>query len=843
MTQRRRILLAELRPQIPQPPVFAAWSTKDKHADIALSGGNLTASKTTTHASNWACVRATVPMRAGQWYWEVTPTYTGAAEFAIGVADPQSDLSVKPGTAYDYLSLAVWRNGEIHETNFLEFGSVGPVASGDVLRFLADYDAGYLWCSKNGGPWVGPGGLHDRRRTVPVVGILRPAGSTASITANFGATPFAYPVPDSVNPGVYNLPTFVATTLRLGSEAFDGINDVGAQVHYAARIAGDQDVEVEREGSCWVWGGQSISRRGQLVVVNADGALDAWRDYLWRDAQVVLRDGYADEPLSTFGVWGISRVDSVEFARDTRIVLTLADPIAWLDRPLQPELYPSDQLNAQAAGQPIPIVYGEPLYCAPVRLDNAPAVRNFQIADVAVSAMTAVFDNGDPFGGPDDPYTLHNAITAANGGDFTGWSGSPALPANWARLSNTPFGPNDKFVAGAGGGLRCLSKAQAVTGIYHTASSLLAGRRYRITFNVTGVAKAGTLIFRAHGSPDAPFSFTPGMTGSRSVVLDVRTQVQLQVLMHGGTDMDVTINNLRVSTEQVIDWSWWPSSLDKRGFTLANKPYGKVVANPVGMTGELWRIAQDVMTRVALPALTYSTAGPVQGYDFNSFQFIDITAPYRVAAYISKPRTALALLREMLDSWCGWITTNRLGQVVAGRVTEPSRTAFLTLDSRNIVADVIVSTDRAKGLTLRLAGARNHSPHSDGEIATSVPADRAAELRSEYTMTAEGAAALAADAVSPAYAQAVNAAAQPTLLRRAADLQAEANRVATLWRPERSFYIVTALLGATQADSLEPGQTVRVIWPRWGLSGGKNLLVVGVRSRFFSRRVELKLWG
>mgnify|MGYP000311774915 CR=1 FL=1 len=132
--------------------------------------------------------------------------------------------------------------------------------------------------------------------------------------------------------------------------------------------------------------------------------------------------------------------------------------------------------------------------------------------------------------------------------------------------------------------------------------------------------------------------------------------------------------------------------------------------------------------------------------------------------------------------------------------------------------------------------------HTDGEIVSGVPEDLATALQTEWGITVEGASS-ASEPVSSAYAAAISAPAKGLPIRLREHLQALANRIATLWRPTRNFYQLTAILDATDADALEPGDTVQLVWPRWGLDAGKNLLVVGVRSRFFSRRVELKLWG
>lgn len=844
---KRRILLAEITAGVPQPQVFATWNPADKHADIALSGGNLIAEKSTAHATDWACVRGTLEMTAGQWYWETTVNFTGTADFRIGLATTALWLlDAAPGDldplGFLHAVAAVRKNGDILSGGVV-IGSVGAVSSGAVIRHWFDKDTYTYKIANAGGAWVtvvpSPGSW-GRFTQLPIVGFQMPALSTASCTANFGATPFAYTPPDGANAGIYTQPS-TPTTLYLGSEGFDATID-SAPVHFMGRIAGDQDVEIEREGSCWPWGNKSLSRRGQLVVINNDGVLDAWREYRWRDAPAILRAGWEGDAYDDFTVWAFSRVDTIELTRDSRIVLSFVDPVAWLDRQIQTDLYPADQANLQLAGQPLPIVYGSPLYCTANRLDTNPTVRDYQLHDQSsgdvLTEIAKVFDSGDLFAGPDDTFVPHDAVTAANGGDFGGWSGTPAYPANWeAPPGSGVFGPNDKFADAGTIYMQCISLHAPVVEMQHAASTLQANRLYRITFTCSSILAAGSLYFGVYGSPDTAIPLST--TGAKSVALYVKDAGKLRIKMKGD-GINVVIHTLRASAEQVIDWTYWGGT---RGFTLANTPYGKIVANPVGPNDILENVAADVAERVSLPDIVIDGV-TTPGLDVDTATAIDSSPQRKVSAYLNEPKTGLELLTEMVVGFGGFITSSRLGQIVFGKIKEPASTALLTLDETNIAGEIIVTTDVAKDLSIRLCGGANNTVHTATDIATGVPEDLAAELQKPYLHTVTGA-SNASIPVSSAYAAAIAAPAQETLLMETADLQAEANRIATLWRPTRNFYLVTAILEAAAADDyqLEPGQTVRLVWPRWGLEAGKNLLVVGIRTRFFSRRVQFKLWG
>lgn len=854
MSARKRILLAHVTPSAAGTRVYATWNPADKQADIALSGADLVAEKSTTDAAAWACVRATVPMVAGQWYWETKHEHTGSADVVVGIAIDGASLSVQIGSLPLNLGSAGGPNksGQCYVAGAVS-ATTAAVSSGTVVRHWLDCDAWVYRVAVGAGAWVEVGAdtglvqyIAGNGGAYAIAGILRPSGSTVTVTANFGASPFLYTPPSQANAGVWSQGSPTPQTMYLSSDSFD---DGSRQ--YDARIAGDAagDVEIERAGSCYVWGAQSMSRRGKLVVLNGDGGVDGWKDYEWRDALVELYAGYEGDAFGAFTLWSVNRVDSLAFTDALRVELTLADPLSQLDRALQSQLFPADLPNAQAAGKPVPIVYGAPLYCTAVRLDTSPAVRNYQLADTAsgVATIADIYDNGDRFGGPDDAFTPHHAVTSVNGGDFGGWSGGggsvPQNPAYWGHVAFG--GVNDKFSNGGAGDMRCQSVHAPAVVLAHTAATLAAYTRYKIQFTLTLVTHSGILTFRV-GSVDVPFTIVPGMTGVKSTTIDTRDAGPLRLVM-SGDQIDVKIRELRVDSQQTIDWTYYDLAGAHVGFTLVNAPCGKVVANPVGSSGDLYAIADDVCNaRLAipnvglLPGIDLDTALRVGGATVGAWPTYTL---YDLAAYIDKPVTALSVLREAADAFCGWITSNRIGQLVFGKVAQPDTLGEITLDDTVIIGEIVVSDDLAKGLTLRLSGRRNNSPHAATDIASSVTDQMRAELQTEMTATVTAAPELGGGAVSAAYVQAINAPARATMLQAIDQLQAEANRVATLWRVPRRFYTVTALLDDAIADGMEPGKTVTLRWPRYGLDAGRQLLVVAVRSRFFSRRVDFTLWG
>ena len=80
----------------------------------------------------------------------------------------------------------------------------------------------------------------------------------------------------------------------------------------------------------------------------------------------------------------------------------------------------------------------------------------------------------------------------------------------------------------------------------------------------------------------------------------------------------------------------------------------------------------------------------------------------------------------------------------------------------------------------------------------------------------------------------------PLLLDLEADAQAEAARRLALMRVRRSVFHATA---KAQPLQLDLGQTVQLTHPRFGLSAGRLVLVVGLSEAARVNVVDLDLWG
>lgn len=185
------------------PIAFATFNPSDKHADITLSGGNLTAQNTGGTAN--AAVRSTVGKSSGKYYWEVVSTDTGGASSTaragIGIGSSTQNLNAGGGFAsLEGLRVYYGENGNKYQPST----AMGATfTAGDVIGCKLDMDAGTFEVLKNNtsqGTIVT--GLTGTIYAY-VLSAVSGSGPYAVITARFGATAFTYSVPSGYQSGLF----------------------------------------------------------------------------------------------------------------------------------------------------------------------------------------------------------------------------------------------------------------------------------------------------------------------------------------------------------------------------------------------------------------------------------------------------------------------------------------------------------------------------------------------------------------------------------------------------------------------------------------------------------------
>lgn len=177
------------------------WNPSDKTAGITLSNGDLTAEES---SGSYQAVRATTSQTTGKFYFEITVLYTlSGQELVFGVS-----------TLVDAIS-ANW-----YGNNYNAVARQTPVA-GTVYGVAYDCATGKMWYSSNG-TWVGDpaagtgetetnsGGLGSA--VAPYFASDNTTSSPHGVTANFGATAFAYTPPAGFDPWDTSSPSTLSIT-------------------------------------------------------------------------------------------------------------------------------------------------------------------------------------------------------------------------------------------------------------------------------------------------------------------------------------------------------------------------------------------------------------------------------------------------------------------------------------------------------------------------------------------------------------------------------------------------------------------------------------------------------
>lgn len=173
---------------------YATWNPLDKAANISLYNSNLRAS---TSPSTSGLVRSTVGKSSGKWYWEYTTNVTAGM---IGVALGSAQLTSYPGS--DGSGRGYFHNGSKYLSSGASPYGIGYTSPlGKVIGVALDMDAGTVgfyvdgayqgvaFSSLTGVYFAGAGGVN---------------GPTINYDMNFGASPFARPVPPGFNHGLYS---------------------------------------------------------------------------------------------------------------------------------------------------------------------------------------------------------------------------------------------------------------------------------------------------------------------------------------------------------------------------------------------------------------------------------------------------------------------------------------------------------------------------------------------------------------------------------------------------------------------------------------------------------------
>lgn len=292
----------------------------------------------------------------------------------------------------------------------------------------------------------------------------------------------------------------------------------------------------------------------------------------------------------------------------------------------------------------------------------------------------------------------------------------------------------------------------------------------------------------------------------------------------------------------------WDISIDSsiHGFRFneGNNPAGKITADVRGahVGGNLINRLPEVINYLVERSDGVVPTSDIDTYSVNT---IDALAPYNICYYGRDATTISSVLSQVMDSYCGWWYFDRFGMLKVGRLEQPSASTVLEVNDINIIGDISIRFDDANGLSNSIAAVKNWSPNTDSDIAGSLLVDATGLQTAERLKRPYQVISTSVPTIHPSYSFAIGAEPIKTLIADESSAQSEIDRIAGdfLFSNEKYFYTVQVAIEGSLAYELEPGDSVLLKTDRFGLSAGKSLLLLAVKTRLLSSVVELTLWG
>ncbi|MCK4529351.1 hypothetical protein KAW18_18460 [candidate division WOR-3 bacterium] len=280
---------------------YTTWNPEDKHADINLSNGNLTATSVSNSSRG---VRSVFGVSEGKWYWEITPGTLDPNWSGLGVGNSSAILAGRVGgdaNGYAYVPDGKKRYSGIA----VAYGN--SYVNGDVIGVALDMNAGKIWWSKNG-VWQASGdpaaGTNEAYSGISgtFYAMVSMDGSGHSFIANFGASALSYSVPNGFNPGLYSgtlitftftnpIPAHLSTTYGTTEQLqlTTTINGEEESYTYDATFYNGSDVQI----------GSTISgvNSGTSATSNAYLSTPSGIDYSW---YVIATSDGSEDTSSTY---------------------------------------------------------------------------------------------------------------------------------------------------------------------------------------------------------------------------------------------------------------------------------------------------------------------------------------------------------------------------------------------------------------------------------------------------------------------------------------------------------------------------------------------------------------
>jgi hypothetical protein len=269
-------------------------------------------------------------------------------------------------------------------------------------------------------------------------------------------------------------------------------------------------------------------------------------------------------------------------------------------------------------------------------------------------------------------------------------------------------------------------------------------------------------------------------------------------------------------------------------FRLAVAPNGKVTCDAEGDASGPGGYT-NLLSQITLNLITQRTGITINDIVRSTFDGLPAGAcGYFVPS--GSPQTVAGALDALLGSVGAWYGGTRDRRLTVGTIDPPEDNApqhvIGIYDAIKVDRLEIPSQPRwRQSVTYN----HNWTVMADSDIATSIQGDDRAALKNTFDTFK-----LQAPDVAVRFTNAADGGIMTSYFRELASAEVVAREQLTLHKKSREYFSVVLPL---HGYLVSVGQTVELTWGRYGLSAGKNLLVVGMREDADKGKITLRLWG
>ena len=568
-----------------------------------------------------------------------------------------------------------------------------------------------------------------------------------------------------------------------------------------------------------------------LEFLNTDGALDDWLTDDWKDVRVTLYTVDDRGAFSSAVQVGVAIVDKIEAPSPDRIRLVCRSALERLERVIS-TAYSDTISNEALRGSFKPITLGRVRWLDPINQTlRDPAGSTRGVHDVA------------------DGYFEGIAELRSRGALATEVQSPLPTGVEYFQIQ----GNNGAGAPGYGYlfDVQTYRHAVDVKGQIRRGSQLLLNSTFPSGSGGDPVGwdvvegGAGSVTWNSSGSVTIVGDGTDGTYIAQDVTITLGElyQFELEITTHtgvvsirNGTTVVAEFENAGTYT---VSGSFEAVADDMRvGFLTSVSGSITIAAFRLYRAYRINTLA-EIVTFAAVTRGTL-TSGDIDG---TALAAIDTDRGYAIGWHsLGQEVRGIDLAKLAAQSFGVGLFQNAAGQLVPVSLEAPAVSATYTLDELSIL-EIGYEVDLAPGMSTRMTYGRNYAPHTSEDMSGLSPSSSAAiAIRSE--LARELRTATTTETLHAIYADAEDREPLESILADEISAQAEIDRLCALYTVPRAFYTVRAFVeDASDAHEIEPGDTVAVTHSRYGLSGGKNLLVVAARSDFLSSAVDLVLWG